>query len=169
MTALSLSFPVTVLVQPLQPATPDWQALGVGPGIFPIPEGMAAGVRARNMDDEQLKALLAEIGDCPALRMLNLAENRKITDAGLKRLAALTQLTSLNISSCDITNKGMAHLAALTRLQRLDASYCNRLTDECAKTLRALPELRWLNLQGCSKMTSRSVAHLKRPGLDIHK
>lgn len=169
MTALSLTFPVTVFIQPLQPATPDWQVLGEGPGNFSIPEGMAAGVRARNIDDEQLKSLLAEIGVCPALRMLNLAENRKISDAGLKRLTALTQLTNLNISSCDITNQGLAHLKTLIRLQRLDASYCNRLTDDCAKTLRALPELRWLNLQGCSKMTSRSVAHLKRPGLEIHK
>jgi Leucine-rich repeat (LRR) protein len=169
MIQLTLSLPATLLLQPWQPASLEWQVLDESPGVFTIPDGMALAVRVRNLTDDDLRQLIAEIGGCPALRLLNLSENRKITDLGMKRLTELTQLTMLNISSCDITNAGLAQLTALTRLEWLDASYLNRLTDVSIKTLRAFPRLEYVSLQGCSKMTYGGVARLRKPGLTIKR
>lgn len=169
MTELASTLPITIHTQPLKPQTPDWQVLGEGPGTFQIPEGMAAGVRIRNINDDELRTLLREIGGCAYLRLLNLSENRKITDLGMKYLTALTQITMLNISSCDITNAGLAHLTTLSRLEWLDISYCNRLTDACVRTLRSFPNLTYLTLQGCSKMTNGGAAKARKPGLTIKR
>jgi Leucine-rich repeat (LRR) protein len=169
MNDLTCTLPVTVLIQPLQPQTADWQVLGEGPGTFTIPPEMAVGVRIRNIGDGELRTLLAEIRGCDCLRLLNLSENRKITNLGMKYLAALTQITALNLSSCGISNTGLALLTTLSRLETLDISYCNRLTDTCVKTLRSFPHLTFLNLQGCSQMTHGGVARASKTGLRIKK
>ena len=54
----------------------------------------------------------------------------KITDTGLKHVAQLTQLTSLNLSYCSkITVTGMEHVAQLTQLTSLNLFRCDKITD----------------------------------------
>jgi len=166
------TLPITVLIRPAgmereDGGPDDWQVLDEGPGIFRIPAGNEVGVRYKSGDDRGLGALVAELEDLAPLRYLNLGENRKITDGGLARLAPLTRLEWLNLSSVDITSKGLAHLAVLPNLQVLDLSYCNRLTDEAVKPLRSLTRLRYLNLQACFKMTMSGMKRLERRGLTI--
>ena len=43
-----------------------------------------------------------------------------MTDAGLKELAGLTQLQTLNLAGTKVTDAGLKELAGLTQLQTLD-------------------------------------------------
>ncbi len=147
----------------------DWRELDRGPGYFTIPEGQVASVRIHGADDATLEALAAEVAPCDAVVELGLAENRKVTDAGVARLAGLRQVVSLNLSSCSLTNTGLGTLAGFRQLVRLNLSYCNRIGDPGVKLLKALPALRFLDLQGCVKVTNGSIAHIRRAGLVIHK
>lgn len=126
-------------------------------------------IRARNIDDSQLRALVKELVLCPAVTFLNLSENRKITETSLDYLRPLVTLTGLNLSSCSLTAQGLAHLSALTHLAHLDLSYCNRLTDACVKPIRALIHLRFLDLQGCVKISHGGISRIERRGLTIHR
>ena len=50
-----------------------------------------------------------------------------MTDAGLKELAALKQLQSLDLIGCNkVTDAGLKELAALKQLQSLNLGLCNR-------------------------------------------
>jgi internalin A len=78
------------------------------------------------------------------LTSLNLNHN-KIGAAGAASLAALTQLTSLNLNHNKIGAAGAASLAALTQLTSLDLTY-NHIGDAGAASLAALTQLTSLNL-----------------------
>lgn len=167
--SFSSTLPITVTVRPADEPGADWRPFDEGPGFFNIPTGYQARVRIKNIDNRALAGLVTELQDCPAVVELDLSENRGIDDAGLARLKPLKQLTSLNLSSCDLSDAGLVALVALDRLRRLDLSYCNRLTDRGLKTLEQLRSLEFLNLQGCVKITRAGVARLARPGLEIYK
>lgn len=167
--SFSSSLPISVTVRPADQPGAEWQDFDEGPGIFHLPAGHVARVRIKNIDNSVLAHLVTELQACPAVTELDLAENRGITDSGLARLKPLRQLTSLNLSSCDLSDAGMDHLLAFDNLTRLNLSYCNRLTDRGAKTLSRLRSLEYLDLQGCVKITRAGVAHLDRHGLEIHK
>lgn len=160
---------ILVYTHPVGAPANEWHHLEDGPGFFTIPEGQEGSVRLRYGDDAKLAELAEDLRGCKAVRSLILAENRNISDSGLKVLAALTQLTMLNLSSCDITNQGLEHLSGLTRLNWLDLSYCNRLTDPALKLVKSLTNLTYLNLQGCSKMTNGGLARARRANLTIKK
>lgn len=147
----------------------DWREIERGPGIIHLDEGAETGVRLRNIGDAELEQFVKEAGQIKSLVMLNLSENRSITDEGLESLQALDRLKILNLSSCSITSTGMLALKAFTRLVQLDLSYCNRINDQGLKVLKTLPNLAFLNLQGCSKVTNAGAARIRRPGLVIKK
>jgi hypothetical protein len=100
---------------------------------------------------------------------LDLAENRKVTNDGLESLKMLPQLTYLNLSSCDITNSGLQYLLDLQQIKVLNLSYCHRLTDIGLKTLKGLPHLVFLDLQGVLKVTNGGLSKIRRSGLIIHR
>lgn len=163
----STAFPLQVLIRPSGNPAVEWQEFDRGEGLYRIPGGNDVYVRVHNIDDQQLGQLVREISAIPTLTYLNLSENRKITDDGLRALKALPTLTGLNLSSCSITGAGLSYLQPLTRLETLDLSFCNRITDPGLKALRALPRLSALNLQGCVKVTNAGLARLGRKGLAI--
>jgi hypothetical protein len=163
----STTFPLQVLVRPSGNPAAEWQEFDHGEGLYRIPGGNDVYVRVHNIDDQQLSQLVREISAVATLPFLNLSENRKITDDGLRALKALPNLTDLNLSSCSITNTGLGYLQPLTRLETLDLSFCNRITDVGLKALRALPRLSTLNLRGCVKVTRAGMARLGRKGLEI--
>jgi len=86
-----------------------------------------------------------------------------VTDAGLKELAALKQLQSLNLIRCEkVTDAGLKELAALKQLQSLDLRGCDKVTDAGLKELAALKQLQSLKLQGCKLVSNDGVDKLKR-------
>lgn len=146
----------------------DWEDFDQGPGRFHIPAGWEACVRIKNIDDQILQILVAELKDCPAVVCLNLAENRKVTDAGLQRIARLGWLQELNLSSCDLTDRGLMWLKDLKNLRVLNLSYCNRLSEAGLKHLRALESLQFLDLQGCPRINHAAIIKIAaRRGLTI--
>jgi Leucine-rich repeat (LRR) protein len=158
-----------LLIRPTDAEQNQWQDFEQGPGRFAIPSGYVAGVRIKNIDDLVLINLVTEIASCPAVVYLNLAENRKITDEGLRRLAGLTHLLILNLSSCNITDRGLVWLKDLKQLRVLNLSYCNRLSDAGLKQLHNLTSLNYLDLQGCPHIHHAAIIkHVARRGLAIH-
>jgi hypothetical protein len=147
----------------------DWQEFDLGPGRFTLPQGYEACVRIKNIDDDVLNMLVNELTHCPAVVCLNLAENRKVTDAGLQRITRLSWLRELNLSSCDITDRGLVWLKELKNLGVLNLSYCNRLSEAGLKHLRALTGLTYLDLQGCPRIKHAAIIKIAaRRGLTIH-
>lgn len=166
-TLFSTQFPILLLTRPI--GQTEWQVFDRGPGYFRIPEGCETGIKIKPIDDSTLSVLVSELTSLPSLRMLDLAENRNITDSGIEQLGQLTQLTELNLSSCSIHNTAIESLTSLPRLQRLNLSYCNRLTDGVIKPLRRLDRLIYIDLLGCLKITHGGLTKLRRHGLEIHK
>jgi hypothetical protein len=165
----SSTFPVMVYIRPHANPPADWQEFDKGPGFFHIPAGHETMVRIKNIHDAELRALVKELVDCPAITFLNLSENRNISGEGLEYLRVLVQLTGLNLSSCSLNDAAMSHLTTLTRLEHLDISFCNRLSDAGLKHLRSLPRLRFLDLQGCIKITTAGMARFGNRRLTIHR
>ena len=170
----SSRFPVVVYIRPAEDLPEAWREeawreLDRGPGYFSIPAGQVASVRIHGIDDDVLRVISAEIAPCSRVVELGLAENRRVTDAGVASLAGLAQLISLNLSSCSLTNAGMETLAGFRQLVRLNLSYCNRITDPGLRQLKSLNRLCFLDLQGCVKLTNGGVAHLRHRGLQIHR
>ena len=85
----------------------------------------------------------------------------EFTDAGLKHLAAMTQLEELEIDSNDsITGEGLAHLKNLTQLKRLDLFHCPKLTGDDLQYLKGMKKLEHLQIQYIKNLTDASLAHL---------
>jgi hypothetical protein len=53
----------------------------------------------------------------------------QVTDAGMKEVARLKDLQSLNISNTPVTDKGLKHLARLKKLQELYL-YTDQVTED---------------------------------------
>jgi hypothetical protein len=147
----------------------DWRELDRGPGYFTIPAGLVVSVRIHGIEDDELETLVAELAPCKVVVEVGLAENRNVTDAGIACLTGLRQMISLNLSSCSLTSTGMETLVKNRQLIRLNLSYCNRITDAGLKLLKTMPELRYVDLQGCVKITNGGVAHIRRKDLVIHR
>lgn len=161
--------PVMVYLRPLGVTAQEWVEFDQGPGRLSIPPRNEIYLRVKNIDDDELYRLVKAVSSLPGLIYLNLSENRKVTDAGLARLAALPGLTRLNLSSCNVTNQGLSHLTALKKLVHLDLSYCNRISDEGLRALKSLHRLAFLDLQGCVKTSHAGIRKIERRGLTIHR
>jgi hypothetical protein len=168
-TSFSSALPVIVYQYLPQQHPAEWRELDTGPGTFHIPPEFQAAVRLKNCGDLELRILAREVAGCPAVTFLHLAENRKVTNAGLEYLKPLRQLTGLNLSSCSLTDEGMLHLTALIQLAHLNLSFCNRLTDVGLRHLRNLRHLTYLDLQGCVKITNGGIARLGKRSLTVHQ
>ena len=85
----------------------------------------------------------AGLKDLAALRGLTTLDLSvtKVTDAGLKELAALKGLTTLNLRGTKVTDAGLKELVALKGLTTLNLAYCPQVTGAGLKELRqALPK-----------------------------
>ncbi|CAI5959135.1 unnamed protein product, partial [Closterium sp. NIES-64] len=65
-----------------------------------------------------------ELASLPQLASLNVSQNQRISDTGVKALAALTTLETLNLSGSGVTRNGLCHLLALSRLTSLSLHGC---------------------------------------------
>ncbi len=96
----------------------------------------------KRVDDEGLK----ELAGLKSLQSLNLPSTQ-VTDAGLKSLADLRSLHSFAINGTAVTDAGLKELAALKNLQLLSLGG-TAVTEAGLKELAALTRLRWLDLGG---------------------
>ena len=147
----------------------EWQEYDRGPGIFHIPSSLYLGVKAQGLHDRDIRKLTEELLPVENLRYLNLAENRGITNDGMKSIGMLKQLRYLNIGACDINNQGLEFLPSLVNLEYLNLSYCNRITEKISPFIQKLPKLSYLDLQGCIKINTGGLKKLEKKGLTIHK
>lgn len=90
---------------------------------------------------------LIEIMKLPKLKILNLMTTR-ITDEGLLTISLMPELTNLNLSECEfITPVGIRHLARLQKLTTLNANSTN-CNDEVIQELKtSIPNLINLDLR----------------------
>ena len=111
-----------------------------------------------DLDDDDLKLLRNATG----LRKLEL-KFCSLTEAGLKNLAGLNHLETLNLdcSLHDHANLGLACLKGLTQLQELNISDNYGVTDVELEHLKGLTQLRKLDLCG-TQVTDAGVAKLQK-------
>jgi hypothetical protein len=76
------------------------------------------------------------------LEHLNLSQNPKITDAGLKTIATLERLRSLHLAHCKITDKGLAQLQNLDGLRTLNVVQTAVTQEALERLADAHPNLR---------------------------
>ena len=142
-----------------------------------VPHGMS--LRSTKMTD----ADLAKLKGGKNLVWLDLSGNDQFANAGLKELAGLKSLQSLDLGSTsmqdaslkdlqslenlttlilfwnkDITDAGIRELVGLKKLKRLDLTMA-KLTDEGLKNLTALDQLTSLNIQWTT-ITDAGMIHL---------
>lgn len=166
-TQFSSHLPVIVLARP-EGSTEDWHEVDRGPGYFTIPARDEIRVRIKSIDDQTLNDLVEELQPVAALRFLDLAENRNVTNEGLAKLVLLTQLTGLNLSSCAVTDTGLKQLRALPRLTYLNLSFCNRITEAALKTLDSMRSLTYVDVQGCLSIKRAGFARVRRRNLTLY-
>ena len=89
---------------------------------------------------------------------VQLADNPRVTDAGLANLAGLSRLEYLNLQGTPITDAGLAHLADLPSLRRLYLVR-TRVTDAGMHHVGKLKGLTFLTMYN-TKVTDRGLEHL---------
>ena len=85
----------------------------------------------------------------------------EVTDAGLKELAPLAHLQTLDLRFTEVTDAGLKELAPLTQLQTLDLGG-TKVTDAGLKELAPLTQLQTLNLLGTA-VTGAGLKELALP------
>jgi hypothetical protein len=108
----------------------------------------------------EFKHLLA----LPGLKKLNLGENDGVTDEALVHVGKLTGLTELVLWDAPMTDAGVKHLVALKELTDLDLAFATKLTTNIVADLALLPKLQRLNLAGTQVKDVSGLAkapHLK--------
>ncbi len=117
---------------------------------------------AKDFTDAGL-APLAPVAD--KIASLDLART-KVTDAGLKAVAAMKNLNELHLENTGISDAGLAHLAGLTSLEYLNL-YNTKVTDAGLQKLAGLGKLKALYLWQTG-VTKAGVAQLKAKVPDAH-
>mgnify|MGYP001228352842 FL=1 len=162
------SLPLTLYRAVSTGPKPEWIVLDSGPGIFHLDPEERYGVRLRTISGADLKQFLKEAQPPAPWKMINLSENRKLSDAVIGQLDQLPYLEHINLSSVDLTGEGLAFLPGLRYLTSLDLSYCNRLSAKSLGVIGKCRSLVRLDLHGCSRLTTRDVKLIERGGLSIH-
>lgn len=103
---------------------------------------------------------LALIRDVPCLRVLQLdnADN-KLTDAGMVKIAKLTQLEHIRIRGGSIGDEGLKTLSTMPNLRMLNLPQ-GKFTDAGLAQLKQMPRLDSLRI-GSPKVTDEGIAALK--------
>jgi internalin A len=96
---------------------------------------------------EVTDAGLKELAGLKQLQSLDIGRCKGVTDAGLKELAGLKQLQTLDLGLTPVRGAGLKELAGLKQLQTLDLGEC-KVTDAGLKELASLKQLQTLRLRG---------------------
>jgi hypothetical protein len=107
--------------------------------------------------DEGMHALC---GRLPALKTLVLFAVTSLTADGLLAVGGLTTLTYLSHYNCNVTDAVLRELRGLTELSSLYLNGCFLVTDVGVRELRDLTALRTLELSFCTHVTDAGLQHL---------
>lgn len=100
-------------------------------------------------------AALESLGKIKTLERVTLWEQKGVTDAGLKHLSGLSQLSLLTLYGTGVKGPGLTHLAKLKGLKDLDLKY-TAFDDAGLKLLAKLPGLQRVHV-GNTKVTKAEV------------
>jgi internalin A len=114
--------------------------------------------------DEELKELVPHLATFKKLQKLSLPF--LVTDAGIKELAPLSQLRTLELLGCQVTDAGLKELAPLAQLQTLMLKRTD-ITDAGLKELAVLQNLRDLDVS-ITAVTDAGLKHLA-PLTHLHR
>ena len=104
---------------------------------------------------------MAALSGLPNLVDLDLS-NTEPGDEGLAKVADLKQLKILRLRRCGMTDAGLEHLVALENLEQLHLLYnSSNITDAGMEPVGKLPNLRLLDLRGCTLIGDAGLEHLK--------
>jgi hypothetical protein len=82
----------------------------------------------------------------------------RLTDAHMRRIAKMHNLTSLDLGDCTgIAQVGLHRLLALTRLMTLGLAHTD-VTDDCLTHVGQIRGLNVLRLSGCKDLTAEGIA-----------
>ncbi len=133
-------------ISPQQPMSArDWDVL-----IAIFEERGLTGVEANNMMDD---AALAKLARVPHVTMLKMHGSDRVTDEGLRHLAACRDLEEVELGGWNspMSDAGFAALHGLPRLRDVGAWWSRRLTDAgVGRTLAACPSLENASFLGTS-------------------
>ncbi len=117
------------------------------------------GLHSRNFD-QLSDACLRHLRGLTQLTELDLSSRTRISDTGLEHLRDLTRLTELDLSFCDkLTDAGLRQLAGLIQLKSLNLTN-TQLSDVGLEHLASLTQLTALYLNGCDKFTDAGLERL---------
>ena len=145
---------------------PELQSLDIsgnpritGAGLAGFKSLKALNLNGNGLTDAGLKSL-AQLKTLQTLN-LNLSGNMRITDAGLAELQGLQHLLpSLDLSNTRVTDAGMKEVAALKGLQALNLNH-TAVGDEGLAELKRLPALKSLEMRN-TNVTDEGAKHLKQ-------
>ena len=139
----------------------EWRGAvrGVSRGWRALHDGACTWLRLRDgVTDEGMHALC---GRLPALKTLILRQVTSLTADGLRAVGALTTLTCLSLSYCNVTDAVLRELRDLTSLSTLFLAGCTHVTDVGVRELRDLTAITELYLRGCTHVTDVGLQHCK--------
>lgn len=115
---------------------------------------------------------LIALGRCRSLQSISLWSCEEITDAAVEALGSLPNLKNLELPEfAVITDRALLALSAKAKkLESLRLDHLADISDQGVTRLKALEHLRSLTINGCAKITEKSVAVLQRtlPQLQIN-
>lgn len=131
-----------------------------GPGIDQICK--LIGLTELSLMDAQVdNTRFAQLAQLANLRSLTIRRNAVLNDEGILRFKPSSKLTSLGLLELGITDRSLAALAASApQLRFLDLRGCSQVGDRGLAHLRAMKSLRVLRLSG-QQVTDASMAILR--------
>ena len=148
-------------IEPRQPMSPrDWETL-----IAVMKERGLTGLHAHNMMDDEALARLTAV---PHVRVLKLHGSDRVTDAGLRHLAAFGELEAIELGGWNspMTDEGFSALAGLPRLRSVGSWWSRRLTDAGVRsTLASCPAIEDANFGGTHLGDGLIEALAGKPGV----
>lgn len=93
-------------------------------------------------------AVLARVADLEHVTALHLGGSRAVTDEGVRQLARMPQLQTLDLSGCLVTDRGLEVLRQLPRLRRFHLCWRRDMTDSGVAHLAGCDDLESVDLMG---------------------
>jgi ankyrin repeat protein len=93
-------------------------------------------------------AMLARVADLEHVTALYLGGSRTVTDEGLRQLARMPQLQTLDLSGCQVTDRGLDVLRHLPHLRQFQLTWRRDVTDAGVAHLGGCDELESVDLMG---------------------
>jgi Leucine-rich repeat (LRR) protein len=115
-----------------------------------VPISRLEELHVRGFSDAGMKSVAAIKG----LRSLDISDSA-ITDIGLKEMSALSGLQALSLGDAQISDTGMEYIAGLQQLQWLNLAKNSAITDAGIGQLAGLSQLQTLSLRGANMIAAR--------------